>query len=87
MATTSPVPAPILADYLNLLANIQVAINWLEALKTAIDFDGNSGTGLLFQAVAQTESVLTSMTRAKTAMEAAYPDLLTGVGAPPPPSA
>lgn len=77
------IPQSITDTYLNLLSQIQLAINCLAALKTTVDFDGNSGTGLLFQAVANTESILTSMTRAKTTMETQFPELLTDTGTTP----
>lgn len=76
-------PQPILDQYLSLLAQIQVANNWLAALKTTVDYDGNNGTGLLFQAVANTEGILRSMARAKTTMETQFPELLTDTGAAP----
>lgn len=75
---------PIPTDqYLGLLSQIQTASNWLAALKTTVDYDGNNGTGLLFQAVASTEGILRSMDRAKTTMETQFPELLTATGEAP----
>lgn len=75
---------PIPTDqYLGLLSQIQTASNWLAALKTTVDYDGNNGTGLLFQAVASTEGILRSMDRAKTTMEMQFPELLTATGEAP----
>jgi hypothetical protein len=83
VATTPPVvPQDIETQYVGLLANIQVLQGELSALKTTIDFDGNNGTGILFQAVATLEAVVTSMSRAKTAMETQYPGLLDAVTGP-----
>lgn len=75
---------PIPTDqYLGLLSQIQTASNWLAALKTTVDYDGNNGTGLLFQAVASTEGILRSMDRAKATMETQFPELLTATGEAP----
>jgi len=76
-------PQITIDQYLNLLAQIQTLQNALGALKVAVIYDGNNGTGLLFQGVANLESYVTSMLRAKTQMETIYPELLADVGAPP----
>lgn len=75
--------AAIDAQYLGLLAEIQTQTQWIAVLKTTVDFDGNNGTGILFQQVAAGESILLSMSRAKTAMETQYPELLGDTGSAP----